>query len=147
MRRAGCRSPRRWGCLLVADAAVAQKAADRAEEAAKAKQINTGTVPDENGHSIGNVFHVIDHIEKIGDPEVIRKTDGCDHWWNHLAYKGNCTITSKIKYKAVVDLYLCSAEGIDPQKLMCPAEATTYLGEVTTDELSQEVTHTITIAE
>ncbi|MFE9881942.1 RICIN domain-containing protein [Streptomyces sp. NPDC005784] len=125
----------------------AQEAADRAEKAEKAKQINDGTVPDENGHSIGNVFHVIDHIEKIGDPEVVKKTGGCDHWWDHLAYRGNCTITSKIKYKAVVDLYLCSAEGIDPQKLMCPTEATTYLGEITTDEQSQEVTHTITIAE
>ncbi|WP_406174070.1 RICIN domain-containing protein [Streptomyces sp. NBC_00996] len=124
----------------------AQEAADRAEKAEKAKQINDGTVPDENGHSIGNVFYV-NHIEKIGDPEVIKKTDGCDHWWNHLAYTGNCTITSKIKYKAVLDLYLCSAEGIDPQKLMCPTEATTYLGEVKTDELSQEVTHNITIAE
>ncbi|MFE1285738.1 hypothetical protein [Streptomyces sp. NPDC058751] len=61
----------------------------------------TGPVPDGNGGSIGNVFHVVDHIEKIGDPEVIKKTDGCDHWWNHLAYKGNCTITSKIKYKEV----------------------------------------------
>ncbi|MFF5017549.1 ricin-type beta-trefoil lectin domain protein [Streptomyces sp. NPDC001165] len=125
----------------------AQEAADRAEKAAKAKQINDGTVPDENGHSIGNVFYVIDHIEKIGAPEVIKKTDGCDHWWNHLAYTGNCTITSKIKYKAVLDLYLCSAEGIDPQKLMCPTEATTYIGEVKTGELSQEVTHNITIAE
>ncbi|MGC4987267.1 polymorphic toxin-type HINT domain-containing protein, partial [Streptomyces sp. DT193] len=101
----------------------------------------------ENGHSIGNVFHVIDHIEKIGDPEVIKKTDGCDGFIDKLFYKGDCTITSKIKYKAVVDLYLCSAEGIDPQKLMCPAEATTYLGEITTDELSKEVTHTITMEE
>lgn len=30
---------------------------------------------------------------------------------------------------------------------MCPTDATTYLGEVKTDELSQEFTHTITIAE
>lgn len=125
----------------------AQEAADRAEKAAKAKQIDTGTVPDGNGGSIGNVFYVLDHIEKIGDPEVIEKTGGCDHWWDHLAYKGNCTMTSKIKYKEVLDLYLCSGEGIDPQKLMCPTAATTYLGEVTTDELSQEITHTITIAE
>jgi len=125
----------------------AQEAADRAEKAAKGKQITDGTVPDENGHSIGNVFHVIDRIEKVGTPEVIKKTDGCDHWWNHLAYRGNCTITTKIKYKAVLDLYLCSAQGIDPQKLMCPTEATTYIGEVKTDELSQEVTHNITIAE
>ncbi|MGW7410173.1 polymorphic toxin-type HINT domain-containing protein [Streptomyces sp. NPDC054833] len=42
---------------------------------------------------------------------------------------------------------MCSAEGIDPQKLMCPTEATTYLDEVKTDTLSQEVTHNITIAE
>ncbi|WP_449657733.1 ricin-type beta-trefoil lectin domain protein [Streptomyces echinatus] len=124
----------------------AQEAADRAEKAAKAKQINDGTVTDEKG-SIGNVFYVIDRIEKVGEPEVISKTDGCDHWWNHLAYRGNCTITTKIKYKAVLSLYLCSAEGIDPQKLMCPAEATTYLGEAKTDELSEEVTHNITIAE
>lgn len=125
----------------------AQEAADRAEKAEKAKQINDGTVPDENGHSIGNVFHVIDHIEKIGDPEVVKKSDGCDHWWTPLTYTGNCTITSKIKYRAVVDLYLCSAEGIDPQKLMCPPGATHYLKTITTGELSQEVTHTITIAE
>ncbi|MGW7261461.1 ricin-type beta-trefoil lectin domain protein [Streptomyces sp. NPDC054834] len=124
----------------------AQEAADRTEKAAKAKQIDDGTVTDEHG-SIGNVFYVVDHIEKIGDPEVVSKSGGCDHWWDHLAYRGNCTITSKIRYKAVLSLYLCAAEGIDPQKLMCPTDATTYLGEVKTDELSQEVTHTITIAE
>ncbi|MEU2877313.1 hypothetical protein ABZ651_13370, partial [Streptomyces sp. NPDC007070] len=32
------------------------------------KQIKTGTVPDGNGGSIGNVFFDVDHIEKIGDP-------------------------------------------------------------------------------
>ncbi|WP_445073526.1 RICIN domain-containing protein [Streptomyces sp. SAS_267] len=125
----------------------AQEAADRAEKAEKAKQINDGTVPDENGHLIGNVFYVVDHIEKTADPEVISKTDGCDGWIDKLFYKGDCTITSKLKYKEVVDLYLCSAQGIDPQKLMCPTEATTYLGEVRTKELSQKVTHTITMAE
>jgi hypothetical protein len=125
----------------------AQDAADRAEKAANAKQIDTGTVPDGDGGTIGNVFYVIDHIEKIGEPEVISKTGGCDHWWDHLAYHGNCTITSKIRYKAVLDLYLCAADGIDPMKYTCPSSATKYLGEVRTKELSQEVTHTITIAE
>ncbi|MFJ7149008.1 ricin-type beta-trefoil lectin domain protein [Streptomyces sp. NPDC100445] len=124
----------------------AEEAAERAEKAAKAKQIGDGTVTDERG-SVGSVFYVIDHIEKIGSPEVVSKTDGCDHWWNHLAYRGNCTITSKIKYKAVLSLYLCTAEDIDPQKYTCPSGATTYLGELTTDELSQQVTHNITIAE
>ncbi|WP_315903748.1 RICIN domain-containing protein [Streptomyces rhizosphaerihabitans] len=125
----------------------AQDAADRAEKAEKAKQINTGTVPDGNGGSIGNMFYIVDHIEKVGTPEIVKKTDGCDGWIDKLFYKGDCTITEKIRYKEVLDLYLCSAKGIDPQKLMCPAEATTYLGEVTTDELSQKITHTITMAE
>ncbi|MFE1288378.1 hypothetical protein [Streptomyces sp. NPDC058751] len=125
----------------------AQEAADRAEKAEKAKQINTGTVPDENGHSIGNVFYVVDHIEKVGEPEVTKQTDGCEGFIDKLFYNGDCTMTSKIRYKEVLDLYLCSAEGIDPQKLICPAEATLYLGEVRTDELSQTITHTITIAE
>ncbi|MET9076997.1 RICIN domain-containing protein [Streptomyces sp. NPDC004232] len=125
----------------------AQDAADRAEKAAKGKQIEAGTVPDGSGGSIGNMFYVIDHIEKVGDPEVVSKTDGCDHWWNHLAYTGNCTITAKLPYKAVVDLYLCSAEGIDPQKLMCPSGATHYLQTVKTDVLYEKVTHNITIAE
>ncbi|MFS4105599.1 ricin-type beta-trefoil lectin domain protein [Streptomyces sp. PD-S100-1] len=125
----------------------AQDAADRAERAQKAQQIKTGTVPDGNGGSIGNVFFDVDHIEKIGDPEVVSKTAGCDHWWTPIVYTGNCTITSEIRYKEVVDVYLCDAEGIDPSKFMCPAKATTYLTEVTSDELTQRVTHNITIAE
>ncbi|MFG2474717.1 polymorphic toxin-type HINT domain-containing protein [Streptomyces fagopyri] len=130
------------------DAAAADKAAGNAEDYAKdARASAARSAATQAGHSIGNVFYVLDHIEKTGDPEVIKKTDGCDHWWNHLAYTGNCTMTTKIKYKDVADLYLCSAEGIDPQKLMCPTGATTYLGGMKTDELSQEVTHTISIAE
>ncbi|MEU7410225.1 ricin-type beta-trefoil lectin domain protein [Streptomyces sp. NPDC042638] len=124
----------------------AQDAADRAEKAAKAKQINDGTVTDERG-SIGNVFYVIDRIEKVGEPKVVDKTSSCDSWVSKLAYKGDCTITMEVRYKAVLSLYLCAAEGIDPQKLMCPTEATTYLGEVKTDELSEKVKHQITIAE
>ncbi|MEU0335018.1 ricin-type beta-trefoil lectin domain protein [Streptomyces sp. NPDC006193] len=124
----------------------AQEAADRAEKAEKAGQIGTGTVADENG-SIGNVFYVVDHIEKTGDPEVVGKSKSCDSWLSKLAYKGDCTITSKIRFKAVLDLYLCTAEDLDPQKFMCPTGATAYLGEVKTKELSQTVSHTITIAE
>ncbi|MFF9088818.1 RICIN domain-containing protein [Streptomyces sp. NPDC014991] len=125
----------------------AQEAADRAEKAAKAKQIGTGTVPDGSGGSIGNMFYVIDHIEKVGAPEVTKKSESCDDWIDKLFYKGDCTITAKVRYKAVLDLYLCTAEGIDPQKYMCPADATVYLGEVKTKELAQEVTHTITMEE
>ncbi|MFF7439063.1 ricin-type beta-trefoil lectin domain protein [Streptomyces sp. NPDC008122] len=125
----------------------AQEAADRAEKAEKAKQIGTGTVVDERGGSIGNMFYVVDHIENIGDPQTVRKTEGCDGWIDKLAYTGNCTITVKIRFKAVLDLYLCSTPELNPSKATCPADATVYLGEYPTKELSQEVTHNITIAE
>ncbi len=125
----------------------AQEAADRAEQAANAKELSDGTVPDGNGGSIGNVFYVVDHIETVGDPEVVKKTGGCDGWIDKLFYKGDCTITEKIRYKAVLDLYLCTAQDLDPQKYTCPSAATDYLGQIHTKELSQTVTHTITIAE
>ncbi|OKJ69313.1 virulence factor [Streptomyces sp. CB02261] len=125
----------------------AQEAADRAEKAAKAQQIGNGTVVDELGGSIGNMFYVIDRIENIGDPQTVRKTEGCDGWIDKLFYTGNCTITAKLRYKAYLDLYLCSSPELNPSKATCPAAATVYLGEFPTKELSQEVTHTITIAE
>ncbi|MGW8599927.1 ricin-type beta-trefoil lectin domain protein [Streptomyces sp. NPDC055893] len=125
----------------------AQDAADRAEKAGKAKQIETGTVVDETGGSIGNMFYVIDRIENIGEPQTVSKTEGCDGWIDKLAYTGNCTITTKIRFKAYLDLYLCSTPELNPSKATCPAEATSYLGEFPTKELSQEATHTITIAE
>jgi hypothetical protein len=93
------------------------------------------------------MFYTVDHVDKIGDPETVRKTDGCDGWIDKLAYKGDCTITSKIRFKAVLDLYMCTAQDMDPQRYMCPSGATVYLGEYPTKELSTEVTHTITIAE
>ncbi len=125
----------------------AQEAADRAEKAANAKQIDTGTVVDEAGGSIGSMFYVIDHIEKVGDPETVKKTAGCDGWFDKLFYRGDCTVTAKIRYRAIVDLYMCTAQDLDPTKYTCPAGATAYLGQHTTKVLSQEVTHTITIAE
>ncbi|MFI8372187.1 ricin-type beta-trefoil lectin domain protein [Streptomyces sp. NPDC085466] len=125
----------------------AQAAADGAEKAAKAKQIDTGTVVDEQGGSIGNMFYVIDRIENIGDPETVSRTEGCDGWIDKLAYTGNCTITTKLRFKAVLDLYLCSTPDLNPSMSTCPSSATISLGEYPTKELSQEVTHTITIAE
>ncbi|WP_371545810.1 polymorphic toxin-type HINT domain-containing protein [Streptomyces sp. NBC_00554] len=125
----------------------AQDAADRTEKAENAQQISDGTVPDGADGSIGGVFYIVDHIEKVGDPQVVSKTDGCDGWIDNLFYNGDCTITSKIRYVAVLDLYLCTAQDLDPQKYTCPSAETTYIGQIRTDELSQTVTHTITIAE
>ncbi|MFF4647395.1 ricin-type beta-trefoil lectin domain protein [Streptomyces sp. NPDC001389] len=125
----------------------AQESADRAEKAAKAQQIGTGTVPDGSGGSIGKMFYVVDHTENIGKPETLKKTDGCEGWFNKLFYRGDCTMTVKIRYKAYLDLYLCTAEVLDPKKGTCPPDDTVYLGQYPTDELSQEITHTITMAE
>ncbi|MEU2154174.1 virulence factor, partial [Streptomyces sp. NPDC019396] len=122
----------------------AQAAAERAERQGNAQQIETGTIMDADG-AIGDMFYVIDHIEKLGEPEILKKTDACDNWIDKLAYTGGCTITAKIRFKAVLDLYLCSPEALDPA--MCPASAATYLGQHTTDEQFQVVTHSITMAE
>ncbi|GAA2220585.1 RICIN domain-containing protein [Streptomyces nogalater] len=127
-------------------AAEAQTAADRAEKAEKARQIGTGTVADERG-SIGNVFYVIDRVERAGSPEVVSKTKSCDNWISKLFYKGDCTITAKIRFTATLDLYLCTTEDPNPQQYTCPTDATDYLGQVKVNNLSQTVSHTITIAE
>ncbi|MER6237622.1 nucleic acid/nucleotide deaminase domain-containing protein [Streptomyces clavifer] len=122
----------------------AQEAATQAENAGNTKQIETGTVPDGAGGLIGGVFYVIDHIEQVGKPQVLKKTEGCDGWWDELAYDGDCTMTQKIGYKADVDLYLCTTEVWENS---CFSGDTLYLGEQKTDTLYTEVTHTITIAE
>ncbi|WP_392893133.1 polymorphic toxin-type HINT domain-containing protein [Streptomyces sp. LN699] len=127
--------------------AVAQEAADRAEKAEKAKQINAGTVPDLAGGSIGRMFYLVNRTEQIGDPQTLKKTAGCEGWIDALFYKGDCTMTIRIRYKAFLDLYLCSAEAPDPSTGRCPANETKYLGEYPTDELTQEITHTISIGE
>ncbi|MGW1623226.1 nucleic acid/nucleotide deaminase domain-containing protein [Streptomyces sp. NPDC002172] len=125
----------------------AQQAADEAEKAANAEQIETGTVPDETGSLIGGMFYVVDHYENVGDPKVLDKTDGCDGWINHLAYRGDCTITAEIHYKAILDLYLCTDEDLGASQYTCPTDDTVFLGEYPTDTMTTKVTHTITIAE
>ncbi|WP_246113569.1 Hint domain-containing protein [Streptomyces montanus] len=125
----------------------AQEAADRAEREENAKQIETGTVVDEVGVAIGNMFYVVDHLKKTSDPEVVKKSDGCDGWIDKLFYNGDCTMTTKIRFKADLDLYMCTAQDLDLSEFTCPSGATVYLGEYSTKELSTEVTHTITIAE
>ncbi|MER6014534.1 polymorphic toxin type 27 domain-containing protein [Streptomyces bluensis] len=122
----------------------AQEAATQAENAGNAKQIETGTVPDGAGGLIGGVFYVVDHIEQVGEPKVLKKTDGCDGWWDQLAYDGDCTMTTRIGYKADLDLYLCRTEVWENS---CFSGDTLYLGPQKTDTLYTEVTHTITIAE
>ncbi|MEU3073469.1 polymorphic toxin type 27 domain-containing protein [Streptomyces laurentii] len=122
----------------------AQEAATQAENAGNAQQIGNGTVPDEAGGLIGGVFYVVDHIEQVGKPQIIKKTGGCDGWWDQLVYKGDCTMTQKIGYKADLDLYLCATEVWENA---CFSGDTIYLGEQKTDTQYTEVTHTITIAE
>ncbi|MEU6816558.1 RICIN domain-containing protein [Streptomyces sp. NPDC046860] len=120
----------------------AQDAAARAEAAGKAGQIESGTVVDENGASIGNMFYVVQRTDKIGEPEVVKK-DNC----NPIVHVGDCKITAKIRFKAILDLYLCTADDLDLSTYTCPAGATVYLGEFPTKELSTEVTDTISMTE
>ncbi|WP_189149670.1 polymorphic toxin type 27 domain-containing protein [Streptomyces lacrimifluminis] len=122
----------------------AQEAATQAENAGNTGQIESGTVPDEAGGLIGGVFYVVDHIEKVGEPKVLKKSEGCDGWWDQLFYDGDCTMTEKIGYKADLDLYLCRTEVWENS---CYSGDTVYLGEHKTDTQYTEVTHTITIAE
>ncbi|WP_329202708.1 RICIN domain-containing protein [Streptomyces sp. NBC_01435] len=122
----------------------AQEAAKQAENRGNTGQIETGTVPDEAGGPIGGVFYVVDHIEQVGEPQVLKKTEGCDGWWDQLAYDGDCTMTQKIGYKADLDLYMCTTE---VWANTCPSADTLYLGEHKTETLYNEVTHTITIGE
>ncbi|MBV1940745.1 RICIN domain-containing protein [Streptomyces sp. BV286] len=130
----------------------AQQAAEEAERKENAQQIETGTVVDEVGTSIGNMFYVTDHTNAIGDPKVVEESAGCDGFIDKLFYKGDCTITTEIRFKATLDLYLCKAAGLSSDDLnetryLCPASATVYLGTHPTKELSTKVTHTITMAE
>ncbi|MEV5887571.1 RICIN domain-containing protein [Streptomyces sp. NPDC052020] len=125
----------------------AQHAADEAERKENAQQIETGTVVDEAGIAIGGMFYVVDRMERIGDPETVKKTEGCDGWIDRLFYNGDCTITAKIRFKAVLDLYMCTAQDLDLSQFTCPASATVYLGQHSTKELSTQATHTISIAE
>ncbi|MFF0965946.1 RICIN domain-containing protein [Streptomyces sp. NPDC003703] len=120
----------------------AQDAAERAEKQGKAQQIETGTVPDENGAAVGGVFYVVDKTETTGDPEVIKK-ENC----NPIIHTGDCKITARIRFTAVLDLYLCTAQDLDLSKFTCPTEATVYLGAYPTKELTSEVTDTISMEE
>ncbi|WP_435972325.1 polymorphic toxin type 27 domain-containing protein [Streptomyces sp. Qhu_M48] len=122
----------------------AQEAATQAENAGNKGQIETGTVPDGAGGLIGGVFYVVNDIEQVGEPQVLKKTEGCDGWWDQLFYDGDCTMTQKIGYKADLDLYLCRTEVWENS---CYSGDTLYLGEHRTDTQYTEVTHTITIGE
>jgi hypothetical protein len=93
------------------------------------------------------MFYVVDHYNKIGEPETVAKTGGCDGWIDKLFYNGDCTMTVKIRFTAVLDVYMCTAEDLDLEQYRCPSSATMYVDEVKTKELSTKVTHTITIAE
>ncbi|MEU8911023.1 Hint domain-containing protein [Streptomyces mirabilis] len=124
----------------------AQRAAEQTEDKKNGEPIQTGTILDAEGH-IGNVFYVVDHYENIGDPETLSKTSACDDWKSRIVYTGDCTITAKITYKAILNLYLCTADDLNPAYNICPSGSAVYLGQQPSEKMTKEVTHTITIAE
>ncbi|MCZ4511129.1 RICIN domain-containing protein [Streptomyces sp. ActVer] len=120
----------------------AQEAAERAEVKTKAQQITTGTTVDDTGVAIGNVFYVVDRMETVGEPEVIKK-DNC----SVIVHTGDCVITAKIRFDAVVDLYLCTADDLNLSQYQCPAPATVFLDTQTLKDQSTTVTHTISMVD
>ncbi|MFJ5263848.1 RICIN domain-containing protein [Streptomyces sp. NPDC088387] len=115
----------------------AQEAAERTETQGKNDQIASGA-----NTGVGNVFYVVDHLEPVGEPEVIKK-DNC----NVIIHIGDCVITAVITFDAYVDLYLCTAEDMPATQLGCPASATLYLGPQVLKGQKHKVTHTISMAE
>ncbi|MEU6529517.1 ricin-type beta-trefoil lectin domain protein [Streptomyces sp. NPDC046928] len=115
----------------------AQEAAERAESKGKLDQVVSGA-----STGVGNVFYVVDRIEPIGDPEVIKK-DNC----NPIVHFGDCVITAVIKFDAYVDLYLCTAENMPATQFGCPSTSTVFLGPKVLKGLKKEVTHTISMIE
>ncbi|UXY32704.1 RICIN domain-containing protein [Streptomyces sp. HUAS TT20] len=124
----------------------AQQAATETQNKENGKQVQTGTILDSAGH-IGNVFYVVDHYENVGEPKTLSKTSACDDWKSRIVYTGDCTVTAKITYKAILNLYLCTAEDLNPAYNICPSESAVYLGQQPSEEMTKEVTHTITLAE
>ncbi|MFJ5288172.1 RICIN domain-containing protein [Streptomyces sp. NPDC088348] len=115
----------------------AQEAAARTEDQGKNDQITSGATT-----GLGNVFYVVDHIETIGEPEVLKK-DNC----NPIIHTGDCTITARIHFNAVIDLYLCTAEDMPATESGCPASDTVFLGPQPLKNQAYEVTHTLSMAE
>ncbi|MGR4850782.1 hypothetical protein ACIPTS_17615 [Streptomyces sp. LARHCF252] len=66
---------------------------------------------------------------------------------NVIVHVGDCVITAKINFNAVVDLYLCTAKDLDLSHYKCPGQATVYLDTKTLPAQSTTVTHTISMAE
>ncbi|MFD9488678.1 RICIN domain-containing protein [Streptomyces sp. NPDC059991] len=112
-----------------------QDAAQRAETKANNDQIKSGATT-----GIGDVFYVVDSIESVGEPDDVKK-DNC----NIIFHTGDCTVTATVHFNAVVDLYLCTAEDMAPYG--CPAADTLYLGRQTLPNLSDTVTHTLTMTQ
>ncbi|GAA4087454.1 hypothetical protein GCM10022233_83080 [Streptomyces shaanxiensis] len=115
----------------------AQEAAERAEAKGNNDQIASGV-----GTGVGNVFYVVDRIEPVGEPEVIKK-ENC----NVVVHFGDCVITAVITFDAYVDLFLCTAEDMPATQFGCPASATVFLGPQVLKGQKKEVTHTISMTE
>ncbi|MFJ3233392.1 RICIN domain-containing protein [Streptomyces sp. NPDC086787] len=124
----------------------AQQAATETQNKKNGQQIQTGTILDAAGH-IDNVFYVVDHYENVGEPKTLSKTSACDDWKSNIVYTGDCTITARITYKAILDLYLCTTKDLNPAYNICATADAVYLGQQPSEEMTKDVTHTITIAE
>ncbi|MFD6314933.1 polymorphic toxin-type HINT domain-containing protein, partial [Streptomyces nigra] len=115
----------------------AQEAAERAENKGNLDQITSGATT-----GVGNVFYVVDRLEPIGEPDVVKK-ENC----NIIVHVGDCTITAVIHFNAYVDLFLCTAENMPATQFGCPSSSTLYLGPQVLKDQEKEVTYTLTMEE
>ncbi|MFB9534765.1 MULTISPECIES: RICIN domain-containing protein [Streptomyces] len=115
----------------------AQEAASRTEAANKNSSIRTGA----SAGGIGNVFYV-DRIEVIGDPEDVKK-ENC----SVIIHTGDCKITATIRYKAEIDVYLCTALDLPATQAGCPEWETLFLGTQPVKEQKSRVTKTVSMVE
>ncbi|MCH0538081.1 ricin-type beta-trefoil lectin domain protein [Streptomyces sp. MUM 203J] len=115
----------------------AQKAAEAAETAGKNSQIKAGATT-----GIGSVFYVVDRIETVGEPDIVKK-ENC----NPIVHFGDCVITAVIHFTAVVDLYLCTEQDFPAAQYGCPSSATVFLGRETLKNQSSTVTRTLSMLE
>ncbi|WP_371534864.1 ricin-type beta-trefoil lectin domain protein [Streptomyces sp. NBC_00466] len=114
----------------------AQEAATRTEAKDNNDQIANGATT-----GIGNLFYV-PRTELVGEPEEVKK-DNC----NPIIHTGDCTITAKITFRPVIDIYLCTALDMPATQSGCPEQETLFLGTQSLEEQSKTVTHTISMLE
>ncbi|MEU3688016.1 polymorphic toxin type 27 domain-containing protein [Streptomyces narbonensis] len=117
----------------------AQEAADRTEKSGSTEQIRQGVTT-----GIGDVWAVLDHIEYIGEPKNVVKSN-C----HPIIHVGNCTVTADVTYRSHADVYMCAAlwESYATTTGGCPEKDTIFLKTDVSEPETKRLSHTLTMLE